>query len=238
MPTIYMIGDSIMQTNKYNTYPQTGWGQILPLFVNDNINVVNLAKNGTSSKSFFDQHRFDEVEKNIKQGDLLIVGFAHNDEKIQDPLRYTSPFDTFLNYLKYYIDVAKSKGAYVVLTTPVIRRKYENGKIVNTHGDYISAIKKCSEINNVPYCDLNKKTTDFYNKLSEIESKRYFMNFGPALYDNYPLGQHDDSHQRVDGAFMIAKFFVEEVYDKDLKFKNYFIEVLKPDYKAEDTIEK
>ena len=61
-----MIGDSIMQTNKYNTYPQTGWGQVLYLFANEDVKIINLAKNGTSTKSFIDQGRFEYVKNNIK----------------------------------------------------------------------------------------------------------------------------------------------------------------------------
>ena len=95
MRKIYMIGDSIMQTNLYDKYPQTGWGQMLSLFVCDDVEVVNLAKNGTSTKSFIEQKRFEMVENNIKNDDLLIIGFAHNDEKIQDENRYTNPKTKF-----------------------------------------------------------------------------------------------------------------------------------------------
>ena len=48
MNKIYLLGDSTCQTNNEDTYPQTGWGQLLNLFVNENYEVVNLAKNGMS----------------------------------------------------------------------------------------------------------------------------------------------------------------------------------------------
>ncbi len=235
---IYMIGDSIMQTNKFNTYPQTGWGQVLNLFAKDEYQVINLAKNGTSSKSFYDQGRFKYVEDHIKKGDLLIIGFGHNDEKSNDELRYTTPYDTFQKYLEYYINFAKSKKANVVLTTPVIRLKFDNNTLVNTHGEYVDAIKLCAKNNSITCVDLNKKTNDFYNSLGNEKSKDYFMNFKGGIYDNYPSGCEDNSHQRYDGAIKIAKFFVEELFKIDSEIKEYFNELPNPISCAEHTYEK
>lgn len=222
---IYMIGDSIMQTNKYDTYPQTGWGQVLYLFTKDDVEVINLAKNGTSTKSFIDQNRFDYVRNNIAQDDLLIVSFAHNDEKINDPSRYCDPYGKFIDNLTYFINVAKSKNAQVILSTPVVRRKFEDGKLIETHQDYVDAIKKCASLNGVPYVDLNKKSKEFFQQIGDEASKSYFMHFEPNMYENFPLGHQDDSHLRFEGAILIAKFFVEEVYEKNILAKEYFSQI-------------
>ncbi len=236
---IYMIGDSIMQTNKADKYPQTGWGQVLDLFVDDNeVEIINLAKNGTSTKSFLEQGRFTFVEENIKENDVLLIGFAHNDEKINDPLRYTTPFDTFIKNLTYFIDVAKKVKAIPILLTPLIRRKYENGKIVDTHKEYVEAIIKCAKINEVDLIDINRLSTIFFESIKEEDSLRYFMNFEQGLYNNYPLGQKDDSHLRYDGAYLVASLFVQEVYKMNLGIKDLFLEVKAPTYCACDTLEK
>lgn len=236
--TIFMIGDSLMQTNNYETYPQTGWGQALNLFVKEDVKIINLAKNGTSTKSFIDQGRFQRVEKEIQSNDLLIIGFAHNDEKINDPLRYTSPYGTFMDNLSYFINTAINKGANVILTTPIIRRKYEDGKLIDTHLEYVDAIRKCAIENDVDIVDLNKLTKNYFNTLDEESSKRYFMHFAQNLYDNYPEGRSDDSHLRFDGAYLICKMFVNEVYKLDLKCKDYFFEIKKFAYCANDIYEK
>lgn len=236
--TIFMIGDSIMQTNKFDTFPQTGWGQVLNLFTKDDVSVINLAKNGTSSKSFLEQNRFEYVENNIKCGDLLIIGFAHNDEKSYDPLRYTAPYDTFTKNLLYFSEIALKNKAHVVLLTPIIRRNYVNGKLVDTHGEYVDAILKCASKQELPFVDLNALTTEFFSKCKEEDSKRYFMNFAPCLYDNYPNGRKDDSHLCYDGAVLIAKLFVNEVFKKNYSFKSLFNEFKNSAYCADDTYEK
>lgn len=234
---IYMIGDSIMQTNQYPTYPQTGWGQVLSLFTKEDVEVINLAKNGTSSKSFLDQGRFLPVEKNIKKGDCLIIGFGHNDEKIKDPLRYTSPYDLFQKNLEYFIEVAKEKEAFAVLTTPVIRRKFQGNKLEETHGVYPEAIRFVAKKNKVPCIDLNQKTKKYYEALGEEKSMRNFMHFPANIYENYPNGSEDDSHQRYEGAVLIAKFFVEGIMEQNLPLKEFFLPLPKPISCASDTYE-
>ena len=238
MKKIYMIGDSIMQTNKYNTYPQTGWGQVLYLFANEDVKIINLAKNGTSTKSFIDQGRFEYVKNNIKEDDLLIIGFAHNDEKIQDPLRYTRPFNEFKDNLKYFIDSAKKANAKVILCTPVVRRNFVDGILVETHGEYVDAIKESAKENNISLADLNKLSFELVSSLKEDGSLSMYMNFNENVYSNFPKGNNDNSHLRIEGAINIARLFVSEVY-KNSKFANdYFLELPSEKNCASDTYEK
>ena len=92
MATIFWAGDSTVQYNDITTYPQTGIGQVFHLFVKPEIKVENHAKNGRSTKSFIDESRIPAIYDRITQGDFLFIQFGHNDEKIQDPDRYTEPF--------------------------------------------------------------------------------------------------------------------------------------------------
>ena len=43
----------------------------------------------------------------------------------------------------------------------------------------------------------------------EEESKDYFMNFGPGLYENYPEGNEDDTHLRPEGAEWVASLIFD-----------------------------
>lgn len=42
--TIFTMGDSTMQFNNIYRYPQTGWPQMLPLFLKPGINLENFGK--------------------------------------------------------------------------------------------------------------------------------------------------------------------------------------------------
>ncbi len=94
-PTLYLAGDSTVQTYKTEQYI-AGWGQYLSYFLGSEVKVVNAAKGGRSSRSFINEDRlftdtdgtkynFKEndgksIEECIKAGDFLFVQFGHNDD--------------------------------------------------------------------------------------------------------------------------------------------------------------
>ena len=78
-PTIYGIGDSTMANKvKPDENPERGWGQMLPLFFNDNITIDNRAVNGRSTRSFIAEKRWDAIYKILKPGDYVFIQFGHN----------------------------------------------------------------------------------------------------------------------------------------------------------------
>lgn len=85
MNKIFWAADSTVQTNDFTTYPQTGIGQVFPLFVKNEYQIVNHAKNGRSTKSFMDEGRLKAIEEKIGAGDFLFIQFGHNDEKKRIP---------------------------------------------------------------------------------------------------------------------------------------------------------
>ncbi|MDE7018469.1 MAG: GDSL family lipase, partial [Lachnospiraceae bacterium] len=96
MATIFWAGDSTVQYNGIMTYPQTGIGQVLHLFLKPEVKVENHAKNGRSTKSFIDESRLPAIYDKISEGDFFFIQFGHNDEKKEDPDRYTEPFSDYM----------------------------------------------------------------------------------------------------------------------------------------------
>src|SRR3954468_14182160 len=120
----YVAGDSTAATYAVADVPRAGWGQALPVFLRPQTRVVNEALSGASSKSFADLGRLDRILTAIAPGDLLLISFGHNDEKIEDPARGTDPWTTFQQCLRRYLDGARAAGARPVLVTPVERRRF------------------------------------------------------------------------------------------------------------------
>ena len=88
MARIYYAADSIVAQKNIFTYPETGIGQMLPLYLKRTVYVQNHAENGRSTKSFIDESRLAAIYNDIRQGDFLFIQFGHNDEKAADPNRY------------------------------------------------------------------------------------------------------------------------------------------------------
>ena len=53
MRRIFYIGDSTVQFNKIDTYPQTGMSQALELYTAADVQVVHCGKNGRSTSPFW-----------------------------------------------------------------------------------------------------------------------------------------------------------------------------------------
>ena len=211
MKTIFWAGDSTVQTNDYRTYPQTGIGQVFPLFIKDGYTVENHAKNGRSTKSFMDEGRLAVIEERIGAEDFLFIQFGHNDEKVEDPTRYTDPFSTFMENLEIYIQVAKDHGAHPVLITPLERRTFldETHLDIGHHSDYVSAMKQTAAKCNVPLVDLYSMSRAALKKNGEQGSRKWYMNFDADVYSQHPEASKDNTHLRYEGAVnfatMIAK---------------------------------
>ena len=109
MLTVYYIGDSTVARNNIHSYPQTGMSQGLELYVKESVRIESHAKNGRSTKSFLDEGRFVPVAAAMKQGDILLIQFGHNDEKA-DPARHTDPYGDFQGNLRLFIQAAREKA--------------------------------------------------------------------------------------------------------------------------------
>lgn len=211
---ILAMGDSIMQYNDCTTYPLTGWIQGLVRFFPPETEFHNYARNGRSTKSFIDEGRFDVVRTEACSGDFVLIGFGHNDEKAEDPTRYTAPDadGLFRKNLAYFVTELRAVGALPILLTPVVRRKFgADGKIENTHGDYPAAVIETAAALKVPCINLTALSAALVEKMGAEDSKRLFMNFGAGLYDNYSAGKEDNSHLRPDGAYAVSRLAATEI---------------------------
>lgn len=206
MRKIYWAADSTVQTNDITTYPQTGMGQVLSLYLKEDVEVKNHAKNGRSTKSFIDEGRLKAIDELIEEGDFLFIQFGHNDEKEEDPTRYTEPYSTYMENLGMYIEVARKHGAFPVLITPLERRCFmENGHLgMGAHSDYVAGMKQTAANLKVPLIDLYSMSRAEMKRAGEAESRNWYMNFDAGLYTNYMEGKEDNTHLRYAGAVLYA----------------------------------
>ena len=164
MRKVFMIGDSLMQDYNALSYPQFGFGQMIKPFILDDVMFLNLSKAGRSTKSFIDQKRFDDILKIIEEGDLLIVEFGNNDEKVDDLSRYTDKDTTFLSNLNYFYTSTKEKGADCIFITSPTRNEFdEQGHIIDTHKGYPKAMYDWCQKNNYLCYELNEESKRIYN---------------------------------------------------------------------------
>ena len=202
---VFITGDSTASTYVSSLAPRAGWGQALPVFLTSGTVAVNAAQSGASSKSFADQGRLDSVLAQIKRGDYVLISFGHNDEKKEDPARYTEPSTTYKSYLSQYVDRSRAKGAKPVLVTSVERRRFTSaGTISPTHGAYPEAMRQLAAAKGVPLVDLTASSTALFNRAGVDGTKKYFL-YVKAGHPNYPDGVADNTHFQATGAIEVAR---------------------------------
>lgn len=197
--TVFIAGDSTASEYGPERYPRMGWGQVLGDFYGEGINVVDLAISGRSARSYIDEGLFAELEKQLDQGDILLIQFGHNDQKAHSPERYAPADTAFKNYLRQYIDMARDKGANPVLLTSIVRRKFEDGKLKPTHGQYPQAVRDLAAETGVGLIDMTHLSRQFVSRLGEQESKAIYLHSEGA---DGPI--EDNTHFSERGAYAMA----------------------------------
>ena len=220
--TIYLVADSTMANKKLADNPERGWGQMFPIFFNENVKIVNAAKNGRSTKSFIDEGRWKAVYEKLESGDYVFIQFGHNDEKKYDTTRYTQPFTTFENNLKKFVTQSREKGAIPILLTPVNRRKFnKKNQLVDTHGNYTKAVRNLAKAENVPLIDLYNSSKKLFNKVGPEGTKKIFDWVPAGEYKVFPKGRHDNTHFCQQGAIAVAGLVVDGIEKLNLPLVKY-----------------
>ncbi|MEP7074172.1 MAG: rhamnogalacturonan acetylesterase [Acidobacteriota bacterium] len=219
--TVYLAGDSTCANKTADKRPETGWGEMLQQYFDPaKVTIVNDAQNGRSTKSFIDEGRWQAIVDRLKKGDLVFIEFGHNDEKKDKPAVYASPDDYKANLVKF-IKETRAKGATPVLLTPVSRRKFENGILVKTHGEYPDAVKLAGREQGVAVIDMESESAAILTQYGDEGSRKLFLQLKPGENPNYPKGVEDNTHFRPAGAEAIAKLVVEGIREKKLKLRKY-----------------
>jgi len=201
---VFIAADSTAAGYGPERAPRNGWGQHLQGFLDPGaFEVRNHAIGGRSSRSFIAEGRLDAIARELRRGDVLLVQFGHNDAKQEDPGRYTEPREEYPRWLMRYVELARTRGATPVLITPVTRRIWSFGSLLDTHARYTDAMRELARREQVALVDLNASSRDWVRALGEEASRAY--------YEHVPeRGIADDTHFSAAGATMVACLVVRD----------------------------
>lgn len=181
----------------------------------ETVTFYNYARNGRSTKNFISEGRLRVIDSQISNGDFLFVIFGHNDQKADDPNRYTAPDGEYKMNLRLFAQTAEKHGAYPVFFTPVARRIFDETthEAVNTLKAYSDAMKEFAAEAGYPLVDLSALSCALLTKLGYEKSARFYMGLKPSEYANYPEGRDDNTHLKPDGAFTFAGLCAQGLID-------------------------
>jgi lysophospholipase L1-like esterase len=152
---IVLVGDSTVND-------EGGWGegfrQLLDKAVQPPPEVINLAKNGRSSKSFRDEGLWAPAL--AAKPAFILIQFGHNDEPGKGPERETDPKTTYRANMIRYIEEAQAAGATPILVTSIVRRNFDaEGKIKRDRlVPYVEEVREIAKEKKVLLIDLYAMT--------------------------------------------------------------------------------
>jgi len=203
--TVFLCGNSTVVDQENE--PWASWGQMITRWFEPQVAIANFAESGLSCTSFLAQLRLDKILSQLKKGDYVIVEFGHNDEK--EKKAGDGAWYSYSRNLKIFIDRVKEVGGNIIFCTPTARRSFDNnGRIINTHGDYPTAMKAVAMRENVPVIDLTQMSTTFYETLGVEGSKKSLVHYPANTFANQDKPLADNTHFNPYGAWEVAKMVV------------------------------
>ena len=218
-PTLWIIGDSTARidapADASKPEPRVGWGTPIAAFFDPaKIRVVNAAKAGRSSRTYFTEHRWDPVFQQLHPGDFVLINFGHNDpgeigtgkdrgslpgtgdetRTVTHPDGATETVHTFGWYLRRYVDDTRSKGATPILLSVTPRNIWTDGKVEPGLGHFRQWTAEVAHQENADYVDLTGIVARQYQKLGPEKVATFF-----------PL---DHTHTNLAGATLNARSVV------------------------------
>ena len=229
-PTLYLVGDSTVNNSSENF---SGWGNVIgEYFDKKKINVVNRARGGRSSRTFYTEGLWQKVAGELKAGDFVLIQFGHNDGGAIDKEKFRGSIKgigeesqeitgqngkpetvyTFGWYLRKFVADAKAKNATVVLLSPVPRNRWEDGRVERAAENYGKWSRAIAAAEKVFFVDLNEITARKYEKLGVAKvGAEYFTT-------------KDNTHTSTAGARLNAESVVEGLRKlKNALLKNYLL---------------
>jgi lysophospholipase L1-like esterase len=174
---IVLVGDS-------TTAVQGGWG---PSFCAKHVTsfaaCINLARGGRSSGNYRTEGSWALALSEIKSGGFndtyVLVQFGHNDQPGK-PGRSTDLATEFPANLKAYVEDIRAAGAKPVLVTPLTRRQFKDGKLIDDLGPWAEATRKMAAETGTPLVDLHADSFAAVQAMGAAEATRFAQSPPPA----------------------------------------------------------
>jgi lysophospholipase L1-like esterase len=218
LPTFFHIGDSTVRNGSgTGSNGEWGWGDQIAVYLDTTrVNVVNCALGGRSSRTFLTGGNWDRVLPNLKQGDVVVMQFGHNDGgAVNDTSRArgtlkgigeeTEEIDNLLThkhevvhsygwYLRKFIGDARARGATPVVASPIPRNVWKDGRVVRDSAAYAGWARQVARAEGVPFIDINELIAREYDALGPGKVAAFFP--------------HDHTHTELEGARLNARVVV------------------------------
>lgn len=222
LPTLWIASDSTA-ANGGPKNPVVGWGVPFPAYFDaSQINVVNRARGGRSSRTFITEGLWDSLVAGLKPGDIVLIQFGHNDAGATNaeppgsrlPLRArgsikslgeeTEEIDNVVTkkheivhtygwYMRKMVADTQAKGARPILLGITARDEWPDGHAERINGHWTEWTGQIAKTAGLSFINLTSLTADRYDQMGQAKVKPLF---------------HDTVHTFAEGADLNASLVV------------------------------
>ena len=164
---IILVGDSTTAVN-------SGWGgAFCATRVTSNIACVNLGRGGRSTSTYRAEGSWSLALAEMKAGAFadtyVLVQFGHNDAYGRAE-RLTDRATTFPANLERYVAEIRAAGAKPVLVTPLARRQFKDGQLVDDLAPWAATVRAVATKTGTPLVDLNARSEEAVQALGPAKA--------------------------------------------------------------------
>ena len=239
---LHLMGDSVCVGYNEASFPQQGWGVYIGEHFDENINVVNHAKGGTSTKTYQSLGLWDNVKKTVAPGDFVMINFGLNDFYNISETGKGTTIEQYKDNLTMFCTTIMEKGATPILISTIPECK-ENYKSLQARAVAMSEVAASV---GVTFLDLNTtlnaewifdsegnysadKTLETFNYyyLSEPAFKRLEQEWGKTVTDakwEYIETTPDRTHTNEDGAEFVAATIAKLLSETNNPLTKYLVD--------------
>lgn len=191
-----------------------GWGEVLELYFDKNVKILNFAKSGRSTVTFRSQGYWKQLLDS--KPDYVIMALGANDSK-KGP-KYTEPQTSYKENLRRFYNEAKAIGAKTIFVTlnqsmsrgaddrPTFNKE---GKIMRQdRAPYSQAMREVAKEFNAPCLELFDNQKKEMEKVGVDECRKMYR-----IYED--TNRYDPSHTNLYGAHFIANIIARELSNAD-----------------------
>ena len=207
---LIIVGDSTVCNYPDNSV-RRGWGMFIQdYFDRRQLQVINLALSGRSTKTFIQEGHWAEALG--QKPDYVLIQFGHNDSHTPDHPEATDAGTNYRQYLRQYLAESRAAGIKPILVTPMCRRNFAaDGRVRNELLPYVNAMKEVAREDQVPLVDLNTASVQLCNQL------------GPNGSLAFANEAKDGTHFNAKGAREMARLVMESLPVVEPSLKPYLV---------------
>ena len=166
---IVLVGDS-------TTAVHGGWGgAFCDRHVASFLACTNLARGGRSTYNYRAEGSWDIAVHEMRAGPFeavyVLVQFGHNDQPGK-PGRSTDLATEYPDNLRRYVADIRAAGAHPVLVTPLTRRQFEDGVLIDDLAPWAEATRAVARELDVPVVDLHARSRALVQGMGPVLAMR------------------------------------------------------------------